>query len=97
MQRMENRKIILEPIARHAHLVLTPGAFLLLLDEVGCRCWRGRSPHAANDSNAVLRERGETQLLALTDLYVLKLLKAAKCELKEKMYYLNKEQKNYPK
>lgn len=65
------------------YLVLTPCAFLLLLDEVGRGRWRRSSPHAANDSNAVLRERGEPQLLPLMDLYVLKLLKTTKCELKQ--------------
>lgn len=69
-------------------------AFLLLLNEVGCGCWRRSSPHAANDSNAVLRERRETQLLALTDLYVLKLLKATKCELKEKTGFIIKKKAN---
>lgn len=78
-------------MVRRAYLVFTPCAFLLLLDEVGRRRWRRSSPHAANDSNAVLRERGETQLLALTDLYVLKLLKAAKCELKEKTGFIIKK------
>lgn len=67
-----------------ANLVFTACTFLLLFDEVGCRCWRRSSPHAANDSNAVLWERRETQLFTLTNLYVLKLLKAAECELKQK-------------
>lgn len=72
------------PAVSQAYLVFTSRAFLLLLDEVRRRSRRRSSPHAANDSNAVLRERGETQLLALMDLYVLKLLKAAKCKLTEK-------------
>lgn len=72
--------------------MFTPCPFLLLLDEVGRRRWRRSSPHAANDSNAVLRERGETQLLTLMDLYVLKLLKATECELKEKPGFVIKNQ-----
>lgn len=69
---------------RNAYLVFTARTLLLLLYEVGRRCWRRSGPHAANDSNTVLRERGETQLLTLTNLYALELLEATKCELKQK-------------
>lgn len=66
------------------YLVFTACTFLLLFYEVRCRC-RGRSsPHAANYSNTVLRERGETDALTLTNLYALELLKPTKSELKQK-------------
>lgn len=61
--------------------------FLLLLDEVGRRRRRRSSPHAANDSNAVLWERGETQLVTLMNLYALELLEPSECELKQKIAF----------
>lgn len=70
--------------SRSKYLVFPSSSFLLLLDEIGRRRRRWSCPHAANDSNAVLRERGETQLLAFTDLYALKLLKPSERELKHR-------------
>lgn len=68
----------------NVYLVFTACPFLLLLYEVGGRCRRRSSPHTANDSNTVLWERGEAQLLTLMDLYALELLKPSECELKQK-------------
>ena len=57
------------------------GPFLLLLQEVGGG-GRGRGrPHAPDDPDAVLREGGQAQLLALVHLDVLELLKASQGEL----------------
>lgn len=66
------------------YLVFTTCPLLLLLNEVRCRCRRRSRSHAANDSDAVLRERRETQFLSLTDLYALQPLKPSECELKQK-------------
>lgn len=66
-----------------AYLVLTTCPFLLLLDEVGRRGGWRRGPHAPDDANAVLREGGQTQLLAFVHLYALELLKTSKRELKQ--------------
>lgn len=65
------------------YLVLATRSFLLLLYEVGGGGWRRSGPHAADDSNAVLRERWEAQLLPLPNLDALQLLEAAQGELRQ--------------
>lgn len=65
------------------YLVFATRSFLLLLYEVGGGGWRRSGPHAADDSNAVLWERREAQLLALPHLDALQLLEAAKGELRQ--------------
>jgi len=65
------------------YLVFAAGALLLLLYEVGGGGGRRRGPHAPDDPDAVLGERGQAQLLPLPHLDVLELLKAAQRELGE--------------
>lgn len=66
--------------ASRLYLVFATRSFLLLLYEVGGGGWRRSGPHAAYDSDAVLRERREAQLLALPHLDALQLLEAAQGE-----------------
>lgn len=67
---------------RNVYLVFPARTFLLLLYEVRSGRRRRRRPHAANDSDTVLWQRGESELLALPNLYALELLKATEGELK---------------
>lgn len=64
------------------YLVFATGPFLLLLYEIGGGSWRRSRPHAADDSDAVLREGREAQLLALPHLDALELLEAPESELR---------------
>lgn len=63
--------------------MFTAGTLLLLFYEIRSGSWRRSSPHAANDSNTILRERGEAQFLALANLDALELLEAPESKLRQ--------------